>query len=73
MEVIGFKTEEVMMTFQLVASILKLGNVEFSPKSNKDGTDGCDLSDMSGMIDWLVFNVNFCSISATSLREQLLY
>ena len=54
MEVIGFKTEEVMMTFQLVASILKLGNVEFSPKSNKDGTDGCDLSDMSGMIDWLI-------------------
>lgn len=47
MEVIGFSQEEVAMTFQLVASILKLGNVVFIPKSNKDGTDGCDLSDTS--------------------------
>lgn len=51
MEVIGFQVDEVSMTFQLVACILKLGNVEFIPKSNKDGTDGCALSDMSEIRD----------------------
>lgn len=51
MNVIGFKPEEVTMTFQLVASILKLGNVLFQPKSNKDGTDGCDLPNMSEISD----------------------
>ncbi|XP_053408862.1 unconventional myosin-Ib-like isoform X3 [Mercenaria mercenaria] len=44
MEVIGFYRTEITEVFQLVASVLKLGNVEFSHRSNADGTDGCDIS-----------------------------
>ncbi|KAK7488188.1 hypothetical protein BaRGS_00020630 [Batillaria attramentaria] len=44
MRVIGFHEEEITALWQLVASILKLGNVEFSHRQNADGTDGCDIS-----------------------------
>lgn len=48
MEVIGFTSGEVTSLFQLIASILKLGNIDFSHRSNDDGTDGCDLSNTAG-------------------------
>ena len=41
MEVIGFEKEEITAVFQLVASVLKLGNIELQHHSNIDGTDGC--------------------------------
>lgn len=44
MEVIGFQKDEITSILQLVAAILKLGNVEFSHRSNPDGTDGCDIA-----------------------------
>ena len=48
MEVIGFQKDEVTSILQLVAAILKLGNVEFSHRSNPDGTDGCDIANENG-------------------------
>ena len=48
MGVIGFHKDEVTSILQLVAAILKLGNVEFSHRSNPDGTDGCDISNENG-------------------------
>ena len=48
MEVIGFYRDEITSILQLVAAILKLGNVEFSHRSNPDGTDGCDISSENG-------------------------
>lgn len=51
MEVIGFTSDEVTSLFQLIGSILKLGNIEFSHRSNDDGTDGCDLSNTSALDD----------------------
>ncbi|XP_041372192.1 unconventional myosin-Ib-like [Gigantopelta aegis] len=47
MQVIGFSETEVESVFQLVASILKLGNLQLVAKSNEDGTDGCDIEDHS--------------------------
>lgn len=44
MEVIGFHKDEITHILQLVAAILKLGNVQFSHRSNPDGTDGCDIA-----------------------------
>ncbi|XP_052803474.1 unconventional myosin-Ia-like isoform X2 [Mya arenaria] len=44
MEVIGFLPSEITDVLQLVASVLKLGNVSFTPRSNQDGTDGCDIA-----------------------------
>lgn len=43
MEIIGFAKEEIQTVFQLLASILNLGNVEFVERPNADGTDGCDV------------------------------
>jgi myosin heavy subunit len=50
MEVIGFYRAEINEVFQLVASVLKLGNVEFSHRSNSDGTDGCDIASTQGIV-----------------------
>ena len=49
LEVIGFQQEEVVQVFQLVAAVLKLGNLTFLHQSNMDGTDGCKLSNDHGM------------------------
>jgi len=43
MQMIGFKKEEVTAVFQLLSSVLKLGNIHFQHHSNIDGTDGCKL------------------------------
>ncbi len=48
MEVIGFSQEEMVSVFQLVASVLKLGNIHFQHHSNIDGTDGCKLINDNG-------------------------
>ena len=48
MEVIGFYQDEITAILQLVAAILKLGNVEFLHRSNPDGTDGCDIANGNG-------------------------
>ncbi|XP_050404705.1 unconventional myosin-Ib [Patella vulgata] len=43
MEVIGFTSDEINQVLKLVSTVLKLGNIEFTPKDNNDGTDGCDI------------------------------
>ncbi|ESP02895.1 hypothetical protein LOTGIDRAFT_212414 [Lottia gigantea] len=43
MEIIGFSSEEINHVFKLVSTILKLGNIQFTPRVNEDGTDGCDI------------------------------
>ena len=43
MEIIGFSQREITDVFQLVAAVLKLGNVQCEHHSNIDGTDGCRL------------------------------
>ena len=53
MEVIGFQREEITAVFQLVASVLKLGNLQFQHHSNIDGTDGCKLNNEDGVSNLL--------------------
>lgn len=48
MKVIGFKENELSLVFQLVACVLKLGNIHFQHISNFDGTDGCKLINEEG-------------------------
>ena len=48
MDVIGFAKEETVAIFQLVATVLKLGNVNFRHHANIDGTDGCRLFNEEG-------------------------
>ena len=48
LEVLGFGKEDYVIIFQLVAAILKLGNIQFQHKSNMDGTDGCKILNTEG-------------------------
>lgn len=48
MQIIGFQDEEIFSTFELIATILKLGNLEFVHRSNLDGTDGCEINSKYG-------------------------
>ena len=50
MEVIGFSAEERSQVLQLLASILKLGNVQFADRPNEDGTDGSDVVNTKGLM-----------------------
>ncbi|XP_076356260.1 myosin 95E isoform X5 [Tachypleus tridentatus] len=43
MEVVGFLQDEILATFQIVSSVLKFGNLQFIPRANMDGTEGCSL------------------------------
>jgi hypothetical protein len=61
----------VVLIFKIVASVLKLGNIGFTPTSNIDGTEGCTVSNdygtfflsrapqmgMGNLIDFIIFNI----------------
>ncbi|GIY45106.1 unconventional myosin-Ib [Caerostris extrusa] len=40
---LGFSADETLSTFQVASSVLKLGNVQFQPRANMDGTESCSL------------------------------
>ena len=48
LDVIGFEPAETTAVFQMVAAVLKLGNVHFRHHCNIDGTDGCRLFNEEG-------------------------
>lgn len=48
LEDIGMSGREIFDVFRIVAGILKLGNVEFVPTTNMDGTEGCAVSNDYG-------------------------
>ena len=50
MEVIGFSEEEVVLIFQLVSCVLKLGNLQFQHYNNIDGTDGARIANDDGRL-----------------------
>ncbi|KAI4459898.1 myosin [Holotrichia oblita] len=44
LDVLGFSVEEVVNIFRIIAVVLKLGNLQFVPCNNIDGTEGCSIS-----------------------------
>lgn len=48
LEDLGMSPDEILQVFRLVASILKLGNLNFVPTTNMDGTEGCGVSNDYG-------------------------
>ncbi|KAG8177886.1 hypothetical protein JTE90_001718 [Oedothorax gibbosus] len=42
-EMLGFSADETLSVFQVASSVLKLGNVQFLPRANMDGTESCSL------------------------------
>ena len=48
MEDLGLKSDEICDILRLVAAVLKLGNIQFVPTTNMDGTEGCSISNEYG-------------------------
>ncbi|RZC34920.1 unconventional myosin-Ia, partial [Asbolus verrucosus] len=44
LEILGFNVEDIVNIFQVIAIVLKLGNLQFVPCNNIDGTEGCSIS-----------------------------
>ena len=69
MEDIGLGADEICDIFKIVASVLKLGNLQFVPTTNMDGTEGCGISNEYGerkqsqiIFNQIVFTVLFCRV-----------
>jgi myosin heavy subunit len=45
---LGFSADDIVQLFKVVASVLKLGNIGFTPTSNIDGTEGCTVNNDYG-------------------------
>jgi hypothetical protein len=53
MEDLGFSAEEIHDIFRIISAVLKLGNVNFVPTTNMDGTEGCAIANDYGKTDGL--------------------
>lgn len=51
MQIVGFMEDEVQSVLELVAAVLKLGNIEFKPESRCNGTDESRIKDKNGGCD----------------------
>ncbi|KAF7273349.1 hypothetical protein GWI33_013937 [Rhynchophorus ferrugineus] len=61
LEVLGFAPTDIIDIFRVLAVILKLGNLQFVPCNNIDGTDGCSISN-----DYELFEI--CELLTTDHR-----
>lgn len=48
LEVLGFSNDEILSIFKIIAVVLKLGNLNFIPITNIDGTEGCEITNDYG-------------------------
>lgn len=48
LEALGFSSDEVSSIFKIIAVVLKLGNLNFIPITNIDGTEGCEITNDYG-------------------------
>lgn len=44
----GFSNNEIIDIFRIIATILKVGNLQYVPCNNIDGTEGCSISNDYG-------------------------
>uniref|UniRef100_A0A8D0CSX7 Unconventional myosin-Ib n=1 Tax=Sander lucioperca TaxID=283035 RepID=A0A8D0CSX7_SANLU len=51
MQIVGFMEDEVQSVLELVAAVLKLGDIEFKPESRCNGTDESRIKDKNGEFD----------------------
>ncbi|RWS12427.1 unconventional myosin-Ib-like protein, partial [Dinothrombium tinctorium] len=68
LEVMGLTQEEIIFTFHIVASVLKLGNIQYLPRANMDGTEGCTLLneyEIYDICEMLCIDVNALETSLT--------
>ena len=66
MEDIGLKSEEICDIFKIVSSVLKLGNLQFVPTTNMDGTEGCSIANEYGELLLLMMMMMTLTMSTVS-------
>jgi myosin I len=55
LEVLGFTIDEILSVFKIIAVVLKLGNLNFIPITNIDGTEGCEITNDYGKLLFHVY------------------
>uniref|UniRef100_A0A8C9ENH3 Unconventional myosin-Ib n=1 Tax=Pavo cristatus TaxID=9049 RepID=A0A8C9ENH3_PAVCR len=50
MQIVGFMDHETQSVFEVVAAVLKLGNIEFKPESRVNGLDESKIKDKNGKL-----------------------
>lgn len=55
---LGFTANEIIECLQILAFILKLGNVQFLRKANMDSTEGCSIFNDYGMLIDMIIELN---------------
>lgn len=48
LEILGFSSNEIIDIFRTLAVVLKVGNLQYVPCNNIDGTEGCSVSNDYG-------------------------
>uniref|UniRef100_A0A8V5G022 Unconventional myosin-Ib n=1 Tax=Melopsittacus undulatus TaxID=13146 RepID=A0A8V5G022_MELUD len=54
MQIVGFMDHETQSVFEVVAAVLKLGNIEFKPESRVNGLDESKIKDKNGKMRLVV-------------------
>lgn len=67
LEILGFSASECQSVFQILAAVLKLGNIQFIPKTNVDGTQSSTMLNEHGQKipctsdrDFIKHNWSYC-------------
>ena len=50
MEDLGLRSDEITDILKVCAAVLKLGNLQFVPTTNMDGTEGCGIANEYGQL-----------------------
>lgn len=70
LEVLGFTVNDIVDIFRVIAVVLKLGNIQFVPCNNIDGTDGSNINNEFGKAKQLFISLN---IKIDSSQSYLRY
>lgn len=69
LNILGFSNEKVVDIFRIIAVILKLGNLQFVPCNNIDGTDGCVICNEYGKLIFYCCNTGVAIMNFSELFE----
>lgn len=72
LECLGFTGDEILSVFKIIAVVLKLGNLNFIPITNIDGTEGCEITNDYGECEkgrWIKKN---CDVVLKQRKKALL-
>ncbi|EEC12472.1 myosin IA, putative, partial [Ixodes scapularis] len=72
MEALGMGPDEIHAAFQVVASVLKMGNLQFQPRANIDDTEGCSLLNEYEVYDICeLLRVDFASLHSALTQKMV--